>query len=73
VRLLLDELYPAAIAVALRDRGHDAVTVAELGRHLLGRPDDVILTSAAENRRALVDLLSTRPGDDDASPLLRIP
>jgi hypothetical protein len=73
VRLLLDEHYPTAIAVALRDRGHDAITVIELGRHLLGRPDDVILTSAAEDRRALDDLLASRPGEDDASPLLRIP
>lgn len=54
MRLLLDELYPPSIAVALRDRGHDAIAVTEVGRELVGRPDEAILAAAADDRRALV-------------------
>ena len=54
MRLLVDELYPPAIAVALRARGHDALMVQESGHHLRGEPDDVVLAAAADQRRALV-------------------
>jgi predicted nuclease of predicted toxin-antitoxin system len=48
VKLLLDELYPATLAEALRDAGLDAVTVAERG--LAGRSDfDVFATAVADN------------------------
>jgi predicted nuclease of predicted toxin-antitoxin system len=47
VRLLLDEMYSATHAAALRDAGIDAATVAELG--LAGRSDlDVFATAVAD-------------------------
>jgi Domain of unknown function (DUF5615) len=47
VKLLLDEMYSARHAEALRDANLDAVTVAELG--LAGRSDfDVFATAAAD-------------------------
>ena len=39
--LLLDEMWPPAIAEALRDRGHQVVAVAER-RDFRGRPDQAI-------------------------------
>ncbi|MEJ7892599.1 MAG: DUF5615 family PIN-like protein [Solirubrobacteraceae bacterium] len=45
MRLLLDEMYPRALAEALRTAGIDAVTVAEVG--LAGRSDDDVLEAAA--------------------------
>ena len=54
MRLLLDELYPPAIAGALRDRGHDALTFAELAPHLRGGSDETVLDAAVAGRRALV-------------------
>lgn len=44
MRLLLDEMYPAALAEALRAAGIDARTVVELG--LAGRSDPEILAAA---------------------------
>jgi hypothetical protein len=52
VRLLLDEMYPAALAETLRDKGIDAVTVGELG--LAGRPDIDVFTAAAERGYAIL-------------------
>jgi uncharacterized protein DUF5615 len=45
VKLLLDEMYSARHAEALRDAGIDAVTVAELG--LAGRSDPDVFAAAA--------------------------
>lgn len=46
MKLLLDEMYPAALAAELRKNGMDATTVGELG--LAGRPDgDVFATAVA--------------------------
>lgn len=44
MRLLLDDMYPAALAEALRGAGIDARTVVELG--LAGRSDPEILAAA---------------------------
>ena len=47
MRLLLDEMYPASLAEALRTANIDAVTAAELG--LAGRSDlDVFATAVAD-------------------------
>ena len=47
MKLLLDEMYPPALAEALRAGGIDACTVAEAG--LAGRSDlDVMATAVAE-------------------------
>ena len=54
MRLLLDEMYPATLAAALRDAGVDAVTVAALG--LAGRSDlDVFTTAVAEDYVVLTE------------------
>ncbi len=51
-RLLLDEMYPASLAEALRSRGHDAAAVVERS-DLVGRRDPRVLTAAAEDERCL--------------------
>jgi hypothetical protein len=54
VKLLLDEMYPPALAAALSHVGVDAVTAAELG--LAGRSDfDVFATAVAEGRVLLTE------------------
>ena len=53
MKLLLDEMWPPAIAVALRERGHDVVAVAERP-DLRGRPDEVIFSEAQADGRAIV-------------------
>ena len=45
VKLLLDEMWPPAIAEALRGRGHEVVAVAER-RELRGMPDEAIFEEA---------------------------
>lgn len=52
MKLLLDEMYPAALAQALRDKGVNAVTVAELG--LTGRPDADVFAGAADGGYAVL-------------------
>ena len=52
MKLLLDEMYPAGLALALSERGIDAVTVAELG--LAGRPDADVLAGAADQGYAVL-------------------
>jgi predicted nuclease of predicted toxin-antitoxin system len=52
VKLLLDEHYANQIAAALRDAGHDAVTVSERG--LKGLDDEPLLALAASEDRALL-------------------
>jgi hypothetical protein len=52
LKLLLDEMYPPALAEALRSAGIEAVTVNEEG--LAGRSDPEILSAAAEGGYALM-------------------
>ena len=52
MKLLLDEMYPATAAEALRHAGVDAVTVAELG--LAGRSDPDIFTAAVAGEYVLL-------------------
>ena len=53
VRLLLDEMWPPAIASALRARGHDVVAVAERPE-LRGWADETIFQEALVRGRAIV-------------------
>lgn len=53
MRLLLDEMWPPAVAAELRERGHEVSAVAE-SPHLRGRPDEVIFAAALEEARAIV-------------------
>jgi len=53
VKLVLDEMYPPAIAERLRARGHDADAVVERAE-LRGLPDTEIFALAQTEQRALV-------------------
>jgi Domain of unknown function (DUF5615) len=54
VRLLLDEMYPEAMAEALRKIGVEAVTVASLG--LTGRSDlDIFVAAIADGYTVLTE------------------
>ena len=53
VRLLLDEMYPPALAQILGHDGHDALAVAGL-EELAGSPDAVVLEAASDAGRCLV-------------------
>lgn len=52
MKLLLDEMYGAALARALREKNTSAVTVAEL--RLTGRPDIDVLTAAVDGGFAVL-------------------
>lgn len=52
MRLVLDELYSQRIAVGLRERGHDVVSVHE--RDLEGLKDEQLFLLASAERRAIV-------------------
>jgi len=54
LRLLLDEMYAPAIAVALRARGQDVISVHEADPVLAGASDDEVLAAAEFAERALV-------------------
>jgi nucleoside-diphosphate-sugar epimerase len=55
MRLLLDELCPPGIAEALRERGHDVVSLHDPShRHLRGQPDATVLAAAADEHRSVV-------------------
>lgn len=53
MKLLLDEMWPPAVAEQLRRRRHDVVAVAELP-DLRGQPDDAVFAFAAREGRAIV-------------------
>ncbi len=52
MRLLLDEMYPSALADDLRKADIDAVTVVNIG--FAGRPDPDVFAAAIEHRRAIL-------------------
>ena len=52
MKLLLDEMYPPALAQALRSAGIDVVTVAEAG--LAGRSDPEVLAAAINDGSVLL-------------------
>ncbi|WP_245645584.1 DUF5615 family PIN-like protein [Pseudonocardia acaciae] len=52
VQLLLDEMYPAALADLLRERGHDVHAVS--GSELAGSDDAAVLDAATAEHRCLV-------------------
>lgn len=52
MRILLDEMYADKLAQGLRDKGIDAVTVAEFG--LTGRSDADVFTAAADGGYAVL-------------------
>lgn len=55
MKLLLDEMLSASIAVQLRTRGHDVIAVQDPGlEHLRGVADQQILEHAAAESRAVV-------------------
>jgi len=54
MRLLLDAHFDPAVAVALRQRGHDAVSVLERGPDVYQASDGELLSLAAIERRAFV-------------------
>jgi predicted nuclease of predicted toxin-antitoxin system len=54
LKVLLDEMYPPALARALQADGIDAVTIIELG--MAGTPDpDVFAYAVTENRSVLTE------------------
>jgi predicted nuclease of predicted toxin-antitoxin system len=53
LNLLIDEMFPARIAEALRERGLDAVSVRER-QDLAGHPDSEVFARAQEEGRAVV-------------------
>lgn len=52
--VLLDEMYPPALARQLRDSGHDVVAVLDVEVGLASRSDDDVLAWAARNHRCVV-------------------
>lgn len=80
MKLLLDEMYPPALADALGEAGIDAVTVADL--RLTGTPDlEVFAAARAEGRAVLTENVAdfTRlaaehatSGDDHAGLLIAL-
>jgi len=51
---LLDEMYSEVIAVELRARGHDALSVREMAPTLAGAPDEELLSNAVAQGRTLL-------------------
>ncbi|GAB1691459.1 DUF5615 family PIN-like protein [Krasilnikovia sp. M28-CT-15] len=52
--LLLDEMYPPALAQRLRGHGHDVVAVLDVEVGLASKTDDDVLAWAARNHRCVV-------------------
>ncbi|MST34512.1 hypothetical protein GHK86_17515 [Acidimicrobiaceae bacterium USS-CC1] len=64
MRLLVDESLSTTVAALLRDGGHDAVHLTDLG--LLGAPDPVVMAAAGDASRVLVS------ADTDFGELLAV-
>lgn len=54
MRLFLDEMFLEAVAIALRNRGHDVVSIVVGRPHLRHRLDAEVFDAAQGERRALV-------------------
>ena len=55
MKLLLDEMYPATVAMQLRKRGHDVVSIHDPDhRWLEGEPDEKVFAAAVSEGRAIV-------------------
>jgi hypothetical protein len=54
LRLLLDEMYAPAVAVELRARGHDVLSVHEADPVLVGASDAEVLSAAVSAERVFV-------------------
>lgn len=54
MKLLLDEMFPHDIAAALRERGHDAVSIQRDRRDLRRHPDRDVFAAAQTERRTVV-------------------
>ncbi len=71
MKWLVGEMFPATVAQALRDKGHDAVAVFEL--EMQGAPDDEVFERAVKENRVVVTenfadfaaLVEGRQADDD--------
>jgi hypothetical protein len=53
VKLLLDEMYPARVAIGLRKHGHDVIAVQE-DENLIESDDEALLRIAQDMERAVV-------------------
>ena len=62
MKLLLDEMWPAQVAVQLRKRGHDVLAVTE-SEGLRGQADEVVFLHAHQEERAVVteNVIDYRP------------
>jgi predicted nuclease of predicted toxin-antitoxin system len=54
LRLLVDESLAASVAQLLRDAGHDALHLSDLG--LLGAPDLAVMEAATNDHRVLISV-----------------
>jgi hypothetical protein len=52
--VLLDEIYPPALAKRLRDSGHDVVAVLDIEVGLASKSDEDVLAWASRNNRCVV-------------------
>jgi hypothetical protein len=55
-RLYANENFPLPVVEALRQAGHDVITVAETGKAEQSWPDEDVLKFATQNDRALLTL-----------------
>ncbi|HEY51889.1 MAG TPA: DUF5615 family PIN-like protein [Caldilineae bacterium] len=55
-RLYANENFPREVVIALRQLGHDVLTVQEAGNGGRGIPDDEVLAFAIQGERAVITL-----------------